>query len=544
MLSKIEKFLASALGRVRCRGDESCADPASPVANTSQRERSLRRKVKQALYSHPEGNRPWFHISDRMKYFPATGPKRGGRRKSCGSPRLFLEGELDYMRRLDFVRDSEDEDEKDEKDEQEKQPTDSAQMQQTKKVLGITAEGELEKRKISVRSVATQINLWTNRTPDYYIWAERNPGGLATIDEEGTEEENPVLPSSVSTASEPDTDRKCSGILDKIQQEKKQKGVEEYGAEEPRRDSGFSNHEEMAPSKGDESANNDTENEDWHPLVIADEDIPEQVEGGLFRHARANPEDALWWVFRDRHFHQLESEREVIEQQVVQDAENASSSSSFAPATTPSDEARLSEFKAIRYEDLSAQAATKTRNDDKANGLSSSTTPHTKTFWFGFPLPPISRSAPLAKIGFSEPEVAASKDANKSNIHRRPSALDRIKYYLFPRPQSPLPPAPQHVASAAGALPTRSATDARPAGSGSGTTSAAPTPPPRALARYLATLGKEGKRLREERRTLSHRKNSLDKLEGRIPAPEYSSDDYQKWKFSSKCARMVKGKLW
>lgn len=551
MAPKIDKFLASVLGRIKRRVDDSCANPSSPVANTSQRERCPKRKAKRGLYSHPEGNRPWCHISERMKHFPATGPKRGGKRKSRRSSRLLLGGEHDYMTRLDFVRDSE---VKNEKDEQKKKPTDNTHIQRTKKILRNASEGGPEERKISLHSVATRTSPRNDRIPDDYIWAERNPGGLATIDEEGREEGNPVLPPSFPTAPEPDADKGCSEILDKIPQEKKQKDLEEYGTEELRRDSGFSNQEEIAPREGEESVKDDTDNEDWQPAVIADEDIPEQVELGLFRYAKANPEDAPWWTFSDRHFHQLESEREVVEQQKcrVVETKNTTSSSSPAsaitPAITPSDHTHLSEFKAIRFEDLSPEAATETlpsrttatkqRNDDKTKYPSSSSTkPHTHTSWFGFPLPPTSRSAPLPKIHFSEPEVAASKETNESDIHRRPSALDRIKYSLFPRPESPLPP-PQRGASPVGALSTRFAADARPAGSGSGTTSAAPTPPPKARARYLEASTEE-KRLREEHRTMYYRQVSLDKLDGRVPAPEFSKAGFQEWKSSSAWARAL-----
>lgn len=313
--SKIRHFWANPLGwvtRKGCHKQRTCS-----------------------LFSHPDGNRPWCHTTiEKMKRLLKTGPKQpGGGKRFCPSQRLRSRAEADaLLGRRDLVREVPDEDEESDEqhEEQQQQPT-----------TGTGGPVRVATEMTALPKSAARVPGRYQRIPDEFIWAEGNPGGLATIDEDDgnlspvwdstyesddesvydeDDDETAVLPPPrVATDLDWDADKKDSKMVDMWAREDKGKGVAEQNG---------------AP------AGDDMEVEEWPAGgVLADEDIPEQVGLGIYRYSLLHPEDAPSWAVSVVHrsimegVQRWEREREMaLEQQQDYGAEMAQAENGNAAA--------------------------------------------------------------------------------------------------------------------------------------------------------------------------------------------------------------------
>lgn len=249
-----------------------------------------------------------------------------------------------------------------------------------------------------------------------------------------------------------------------------------------------------------------TEDENWPPAVIADEDIPQNVELGLYRFALANPEQVPWWVLGDKHFHRLESER--FERLVL-----------AQPA---------------RIEERTAALKVKP----------------THTLWpkpsvepsvpFNFPSPQTTTaviSTPLPTKQRPQSTSGIAKKPYERSTHRRPSSLDTSDHITAAPPTRSLPvspPPPVFSGSATSSLLERAAQSVRVSRSRSagrsGTRqrrrSAHSPSPPAAVAIATAPAYEEASKAFFHQET-------LDMLEGTIPAPEWDMSKYVIWALRS-----------
>lgn len=427
--SKIRHFWANPLGwvtRKGCHKQRTCS-----------------------LFSHPDGNRPWCHTTiEKMKRLLKTGPKQpGSGKRFCPSQRLRSRAEAGaLLGRRGLVREVPDGDE--ESDEQHEE-------QQQQSTSGTDGLVRVATEMTALPKSAARVPGRYQRIPDEFIWAEGNPGGLAIIDEddgnvspvwdsayesddesvydEDDDDETAALPPPrVATDPDRDADKKDSKMVDMWAREEKGKGV---------------------PEQNGAPAGDDMEAEEWPAGgVLADEDIPEQVGLGIYRHSLLHPEDAPSWAVSVVHrsimegVQRWEREREMaLEQQqdhgaemAQEETENASNASSAAisiPETTPPDAAaQSSELQALRYEDLS-------------------------------PRPTIPASL-----------VESDATTTRGKWKTRPLSSEEIR--------------------------------------------------------------------RREHRTRYHRDVTLDKLNGRIPAPEFKHADYKEWAATSPVARDMKARGW